>query len=150
MRTFYTILIMTVFLFSACGNTQTSTAAYYSDFDQTITEKYWKLKILYGKEIRMEEHQEREAYFTLKTDDNRLSGFGGCNEMMGSYELDDLQQIRFSKISTTRKACPLIQFDENEYVQMFEDAAQYKIGRDQLTLLNNRNEELAKFEAVYF
>lgn len=141
---------MTVFLFSACGNTQTSTAAYYSDFDQTITEKYWKLKVLYGKPIEMERNQERETYFTLKTDHNRLTGFGGCNQLMGSYQLDDLQQIRFSKISTTRKACTNIQFKETEFIRMFEDASQYKIGRDQLTLLNNRNEELARFEAVYF
>jgi len=38
-----------------------------TDFDSQITEKYWKLIIFEGENVKMGENQEREIYFTLKT-----------------------------------------------------------------------------------
>src|SRR5690606_29398148 len=74
--------------------------------DKVITEKYWKLKTLEGKEIKMAENQEREMYFMLKTDENRLTGFSSCNTFAGSYTLDEGNRISFSQMASTMMACP--------------------------------------------
>lgn len=115
-----------------------------------ITEKYWKLKTLEGKEVKMSKNQEREVFFTLKNKDNRVTGFAGCNTLMGTYSLEEGNRIRFSKMATTLMACPDIDFNESEYLKVFELADNYRITGDILELNVGRRAPLAVFEAVYF
>lgn len=115
-----------------------------------ITEKYWKLKTLEGKEVKMAKNQEREVYFMLKNDDNRVTGFAGCNIIMGTYSLEDGNRIRFSQMATTLMACPDVDFNESEFLKIFELADNYRITGDKLELNVGRRAPLAVFEAVYF
>lgn len=118
--------------------------------DKVITEKYWKLKTLEGKEIKMAENQEREMYFMLKTDENRLTGFSGCNTFAGSYTLDEGNRISFSQMASTMMACPDVNVNESEFLKVFELADNYTIKDDVLSLNVGRRAPLAVFEAVYF
>lgn len=118
--------------------------------DKPITEKYWKLKTLEGQEIRMAENQEREIFFTLKTDENRVTGFAGCNALSGEYTLEEGNRIRFSNMAVTMKACPDIDVNESEFLEVFELADNYTIDGDTLSLNVGRRAPLAVFEAVYF
>ena len=123
---------------------------YKLDSDQVITEKYWKLKTLEGQEIKMSENQEREIYFMLKADENRLTGFSGCNTFAGSYTIEEGQRIRFSQIATTMKACPDVDVNETEILKVFDLADNYTVKDDVLSLNVGRRSPLAVFEAVYF
>lgn len=114
-----------------------------------IVEKYWKLKTLEGQDIRMAENQEREVYFTLKTDENRLTGFAGCNTLSGEYSLEEGNRIRFSNVAVTMRACPDVDFNESEFLQVFNLADNYTINGDTLSLNVGRRAPLAVFEAVY-
>ena len=116
---------------------------------ELIVEKYWKLKILEGEEVKMGENQEREIYFTLKLEDNRVVGFAGCNNIMGSYTLGVGNRIRFSQMATTMMACPDMEI-EQEFLKVFELADNYTIVGDELLLNVGRRAPLAAFEAVYF
>ena len=115
-----------------------------------IVEKYWKLKTLEGKEIKMADNQEREIFFTLKSQDNRVTGFAGCNSISGEYSLEEGNRIRFSHMATTMKMCPDVQINESEFLQIFELADNYTINGDELSLNVGRRAPLAVFEAVYF
>lgn len=115
-----------------------------------ITEKYWKLKTLEGKEVKMHKNQEREIYFMLKTDDNRVTGFAGCNSIMGTYTLEKGNRIRFSQMATTLMACPDLNINESEFLKVFELTDNYTINGDELSLNVGRRAPLAVFEAVYF
>ena len=115
-----------------------------------ITEKYWKLKTLEGKSVKMGKNQEREVYFMLKTDENKVTGFAGCNTFFGSYTLEKGNRIRFSQMGATMMACPDVDFNESEFLKVFELADNYTINGDQLSLNVGKRAPLAVFEAVYF
>lgn len=117
---------------------------------ELITEKYWKLKTLDGKEVKMSKNQQKEVYFMLKTDENRVVGFAGCNSISGTYTLEKGNRIRFSQMGTTLMACPDVAFNEAEFLKVFELADNYTINGDTLSMNVGRRAPLAVFEAVYF
>ena len=117
--------------------------------NNSITEKYWKLTILEGKKITMAKNQEREIYFTLKTDQNRVTGFAGCNTFSGEYTIEDGNRIRFKNMAITMMACPDVAVNESELLEVFEIADNYTINNDVLSLNVGRRAPLAVFEAVY-
>lgn len=115
-----------------------------------IVEKYWKLVKLEGQDIEMADNQEREIYFRLKTADNTIIGFAGCNTLNGQYKLKEGNQIDFLNIGVTMKLCPDVDVDESGFLKVFELANNYNINGDQLILNVGRRAPLAIFEAVYF
>ena len=46
----------------------------------------------------------KEAYILLDSASHRLSGSGGCNQLVGSYEIKG-NQLKFGQIAGTRMAC---------------------------------------------
>lgn len=119
-------------------------------YENPITEKYWKLKILEGKDIIMVDNQDKEIYVMLKTDQNKVIGFAGCNTIAGSYTLEEGNRIRFSNMLTTLKICPDVDVDESEFLKVFELVDNYTIVGDVLRLNVGKRASLAVFEAVYF
>lgn len=115
----------------------------------SITETYWKLKILEGKDVQMAKNQEREVFFILKSKDNQVTGFGGCNSLTGTYSLAEGNRINFSEMGATLMACPDVDFNESEFLKIFELADNYQITGDRLELNVGRRAPLAIFEAVY-
>lgn len=118
--------------------------------NKEITNKYWKLITLDGQNVVMARNQERETYFTLSTDDNRINGFAGCNTFTGNYKLEKGWRIHFSQMATTMKACPDVNVNESEFLKVFELADNYTIVGDTLSLNVGRRAPLAVFHAVYF
>lgn len=121
-----------------------------SKTSEPITEKYWKLKTLEGKDVKMAKNQEKEIYFMLKTDENRVTGFAGCNTILGSYTLEKGNRIRFSNMGSTMMACPDVDVNESDFMKIFQIADNYTINGDELSLNVGRRAPLAVFEAVYF
>ena len=113
-----------------------------------IVEKYWKLTILEGKEIKTTKNQEKEVYFTLKIDENKIIGFAGCNSLGGKYELEG-NKIKFQEIITTKMACPDVDFNESKFLSILSQVDNYTIHNDVLSLKDNNENTLAIFEAVY-
>jgi len=117
-------------------------------YDQKITEKYWKLITLNGNTIAVKDTQSKEAHFILKENDNAVMGNTGCNGIRGGYTLEGIDKIDFSKIISTRMACMDVPY-EGEYLQALEQADNYNLSGDTLTL-NAGDKTLATFVAVWF
>ncbi|MGV8094651.1 MAG: copper resistance protein NlpE N-terminal domain-containing protein [Mangrovibacterium sp.] len=117
-------------------------------FDQVITEKYWKLIELHGKEFILADSQKREPYFILRTENNRITGNGGCNTFNGSYEILSGNRIRFSGVVSTMMACMDVDY-EKEYLDVLVRVDNYTLSGDTLSLNKARMAPLAKFVAVY-
>lgn len=153
------ITVVVIFILAGCGisnkaNKQNSAnqtpQAMDSSENSSITNKYWKLVKLDGKNVTMAKNQEREAYFILKLKDKMVTGFAGCNTFSGSYTLEKGWRIRFSQMATTMKACPDVNVNEREFLEVFELADNYTIYNDTLSLNVGRRAPLAIFKAVYF
>jgi heat shock protein HslJ len=114
-----------------------------------ITERYWKLTHLGGREISFLPGQPREAFFMLKEKDNRINGNGGCNTFFGTYTLSEGSRIRFSELASTMMACPGLN-TERQFLDVFETADNYSLNGDTLTLNKARMAPLARFVAVWF
>lgn len=154
------LLLATTLMLSSCGsskrnqdqdrNTDTLAMSQGTRDQNPITEKYWKLVTLEGQKVTMVPNQEREVYFMLKNEENRVTGFAGCNMFNGTYTLEKGQRIRFAPFAATLKACPDVDVNESELFQVFEQADNYSIQGDTLSLNVGRRAPLAVFQAVYF
>lgn len=113
-----------------------------------ITEKYWKLTELMGKPVAKTAAMNREPHIIFRTEGNRVNAYGGCNAMMGSYELMDGNRIKFSQMAGTMMACPDMSI-EDELKKVLEMADNYNLDGDKLVLNRARMAPLARFEAVY-
>jgi heat shock protein HslJ len=115
--------------------------------DASLQETYWKLTELMGQPVPGPEPDKKEAHIILKSD-NRLQGFAGCNNIMGSYELKNELSITFSGVASTLMACPDMK-TEDALKKVLEQADNYTIKGNTLSLNKARMAPLAKFEAVY-
>ena len=117
-------------------------------YDPTIKEKYWKLIELNGQPVMMGEDQEREAHFTLRQD-NRVTGYSGCNALSGTYHLEEGYRIQFTDLAVSMRICPESE-KEREFLDVLNTTDNYSHTGDTLTLNKARMAPLAMFEAVYF
>ncbi|HZF25716.1 MAG TPA: META domain-containing protein [Steroidobacteraceae bacterium] len=68
----------------------------------TLENVQWTLVQLDGKAI--EPSSRGAPTLMLSSKDMRLSGFAGCNRMLGGYELNG-ETLKFNAMATTRMAC---------------------------------------------
>lgn len=151
MKTKIICLFAIIATIMSCNSTKKTDSEKISEkieTDNQITDKYWKLITLDGNPVTMVDGQEREAYFTLKSNDNTITGFAGCNHFNGTYKIEEGNRIKFGTIATTMKACDGVT-NEHTLLQVFEQADNYTIVDDDLTLNVGRRAPLAIFKAVY-
>ncbi len=114
----------------------------------TITEKYWKAIEINGQSIEPQENQWREPHFILKEANNRLQGNTGCNGIGATYQLNTENGIMISNIIATKIYCKNI--PESAFLQALQNADNYTIEGDTLTLNKAKMAPLAKFVVVWF
>lgn len=141
-----TLFSLFIIVLMSCNSSKNTTT---DSKDNSITEKYWKLTLLEGKNVTMANNQEREIFFTLRKDEMRISGFAGCNSFSGEYTIEEGNRIRFKNIAATMMACPDVDVNESEILEVFELTDNYTIKDDKLSLNIGRRAPLAVFEAVY-
>lgn len=108
---------------------------------------YWKLMTLGGKTIETPEGA-REIHIVLNSQDQRVSGFPGCNRMMGSYQLKG-DKIDFSQMAGTMMACASGMDTERAIHEMMEKVAAWKIAGETLQFTDANGAVLATFESRY-
>ncbi|WP_051224314.1 META domain-containing protein [Flavobacterium tegetincola] len=132
------IALVTV-LFISCNATQPAVAG--------VEGKMWKLKTFEGKDMT-DLKLDRTVFFMLNKENNRVSGFSGCNNMLGTYTLEKGNRIKFSQMASTMMACTDHNFNESAFLEVFELADNYTISGTELSINVGRRAPLAVFEAV--
>lgn len=101
--------------------------------------KQWNLQSLAGEAVKLADGQQP---WVKAEPDGALSGFGGCNSLMGSMKLEG-SSLSFPGLGSTKKFCQ----DTNEVEMKFKNALStttgFKLDGNTLTLLNGAT-ELAK------
>jgi copper homeostasis protein (lipoprotein) len=105
----------------------------------------WKLESLYGISI----DSEIEISLINDSENRRISGFAGCNNFTGSYELMGNNKVKLLPVAATKKACmdEKVSNLEMEFLQMLQKVNQYALNGNQLILQGEAGEELAHFSA---
>ena len=111
-----------------------------------LTGKYWRLSELNGQPVKPE---NREPFITFYKEENRVNGNNSCNTFNGKYEISDGNKIKFSPFMMTRMAC-IDNKTEDEFMKALEISTVYSVTEKTLILSDSENQELAKFEAVFF
>ena len=106
-----------------------------------LLETYWKVVEINGQPVTNPATNQKEAHIILKKEGNRLQGSGGCNNLMGSYELMEGNRIKFSGV-----ACPDMSI-ESALGKAIEMSDNYAINGKFLMLHKAKMAPLVKFEA---
>lgn len=108
-----------------------------------LTNTYWQLVSVAGEPVP-ETNRDKKPHI-LFMDDGRVSGFSGCNQYMGGYQVEG-ENLLFDSMASTRMACP-----DNQTEQLLFAALAKTVGVNlegiELRLLGENGEELAVFEA---
>ena len=110
-----------------------------------LRETYWKLTRLEGKPVILAEKQ-REPSLVFRSQDSRVTGFGGCNNLTGGYKLNG-DEIAFGGIAATQMACVQGMDTEAALFSALGRVRKWKIAGEHLELYDADGNTLARFEA---
>jgi putative lipoprotein len=112
---------------------------------EALENTYWKLVRLGDAPVAVASGQ-REPHFVLDAQARRVSGSGGCNRMMGGYELNG-DRLTFRQMAATMMACPQGMDTEKAFLEALGQASTFKIAQHQLELFDAAGKLVARFEA---
>jgi heat shock protein HslJ len=107
---------------------------------------HWALTELNRKPINPDPGA-KDAYLELDRESKRISGTGGCNQLLGSFE-DEGHSLHFKGVASTMMACSggTMQ-QEQALLHALNDCTAYSIHGTTLTLLDKSGKAVARFEA---
>lgn len=114
--------------------------------DAPLRNTYWRLVGLEGQPLAADARQ-REPHLILSAQDERVSGSGGCNRLMGGYTLDGGKLV-FSRLASTMMACIDGMTQEQRFLHALGRVASYSIRGELLVMRDAAGQPVASFEAV--
>ena len=97
-----------------------------------------------GDEVVTPTSGAREPYIALEPTEHRISGHGGCNRLVGGYELNG-SQLRFTQLALTRMACTDAKY-EDRFAKALNTTTGWRINGNHLELLDADGAAVARFE----
>lgn len=128
------------FAMGCCGlSAQTATKT------MRLENTHWKLTWMPGTKIESVT-SPRAAYIELDPASHRMRGSGGCNTLMGGYELEG-DHLKFMAPVRTMMACRGMA-TEDALVNALDKVREWKVSGATLSLLDADGHVLARFEAT--
>jgi copper homeostasis protein (lipoprotein) len=113
---------------------------------EPLENTYWKLTRLGDTPVTVAS-QQREPHFILNPKSRRVGGSGGCNRLMGSYELNG-DRLTFGQMAGTMMACPEGMDTEKAFLQALGQVKQWKIAGQHLELFDAAGKLVAALKPV--
>ncbi|WP_191621462.1 YbaY family lipoprotein [Marinihelvus fidelis] len=113
----------------------------------SLENTYWKVMSIRGEPVTVAERQ-REPHLILHPDDQRVSGHGGCNSMMGGYEVNG-DQLTFKQMAGTMMACPEGMEQEQALHQALGEVILWQVAGEQLQLRDGDDVVVLELESRY-
>ncbi len=88
---------------------------------------------------------QREPHVVFHSEGKRVTAFGGCNQMSGTFEIEG-EKLTLSRMAATMMACETGMEQEQALHDVFNRVARWKIDGDRLELSDIGGETLAMFE----
>jgi heat shock protein HslJ len=90
---------------------------------------------------------QQAPYIQLDPENHRVSGSGGCNRLMGGYELAG-DHLKFTQMVMSRMACIHGGDTESNFAKALDQVKSWKVVGDKLLLMDAEQHVLAKFSGV--
>lgn len=103
----------------------------------------WMLQSLNGKALELAGGSQRP--WLQMADGEKMSGFGGCNQLNGSYKLDG-QRLGFGPIMSTKMYCEQTSGMEKNFLTALGGVDAYQLDGGKLKLMQGTT-EVAAFAA---
>jgi heat shock protein HslJ len=113
--------------------------------DASFTGTYWKLVSIADEPIT-HPAKNRLIHIVFYEEDSRISGYAGCNNVIGNYVLNDPDRISMLAAST-KMFCEDSMDVEQKFLTVLTEADHYKIDGNQLSI-TTFNKVVAIFERV--
>lgn len=113
--------------------------------ENKITDVRWQLTEMIGKPVTKSENQRQPIFIMFNSEENRVNGFGGCNNFMGGFELKEGNRISFKQMASTMMACENLD-TELSFMQTLEQIDNYTINDGILSLHKAKMSPLLKFQ----
>ena len=110
-----------------------------------LEDNYWKLTRLGDQPVPAFDGQ-REPHLIFHSEEGRVSGTGGCNQLSGGYEIDG-PSIAFGLMASTMMACPDGKDVDQALMAALEKARSFRQTAHHLELLDDEGTVVARFEA---
>jgi copper homeostasis protein (lipoprotein) len=104
----------------------------------------WNLIKLGDATVKVEDLHRRPELI-LDPTSHRVSGSGGCNRIMGGYELNG-EMLTFGQMASTMMACASGMETEQNFLKALGQVKRWKITGHQLELMDEAGKVLAVFE----
>lgn len=99
----------------------------------------WLLESLNGKEIRYPaDYKQNFIIFKGESDGFKFSGFAGCNNFSGNYDVGDHGEIGIDNIISTKMSCSFSEL-ENEFIKTLSETTSYKIDGFYMNVFSGKN-----------
>lgn len=102
----------------------------------------WVLVALNDEPVELEREEQR-PHFTLEAEENRMTGFTGCNRMFGTYEIEG-ERLSFGPIGATKMACMDTMDLERDFLKAIEATASYYLAVEELELFDADGKNVAR------
>jgi putative lipoprotein len=113
--------------------------------DVSLRNTYWKLVELNGGAVQPGEG--KELHMIIKGDD-RVNGYSGCNQFMGSVTVSG-DGLAFGPVAGTRRMCENVMEQENAFLLALENAHRHAISGEDMQVTDANGEVVMRFVAVY-
>lgn len=130
-----------VFVLGCCG-----ASAQVARTATPLENTHWKLEWIPGTKIESLTPQ-KTPFIELNSQSHRMSGSGGCNRLMGPYELEG-DHLRFEGATRTMMACASGMKTEGALVDALDKVREWKVQGSTLSLMDADGHVLARFVAV--
>lgn len=148
MKTILSVLLI-FFLITGCNQGDEREAATEKSTIETMDTPELKGSSWILTELQEKSVQKSEDWgvpeITFHKEDNRLSGYGGCNQLNGSFILGDDNEVRFSQIATTKRYCEPVMALEDNFLAILNRVSSYRMDNETLILLFDDHTVAARF-----
>jgi len=105
----------------------------------------WKLVRLGDAAVKGDD-LHRQPQLVLDPASHRVSGSGGCNRIVGGYEMSG-DKLTFGQMASTMMACANGMGTEQDFLKALGEVKRWKIVGKQLELMDGAGKVVAVFEA---
>ncbi len=109
----------------------------------SIVNSKWIVRSIKGNTVSMPDGAET-PWLRLLRDGGKVEGFGGCNSVMGGFNLEG-DRVDFPSLGSTKKYCESTQPTENAFMSAVRSTKTFKMEGEILHFMDATGADLATF-----